>query len=151
MHPLTAARGVSTLDRAGPLVAPTLSVRTVAVLDEPGTHLKLPMPTATLGSRNSLDHLSRAPSPTATPCTGCSRRCSTASRSWPPPWCWPTQSSWVDSDDELLAALVRRYPADVADDERRRSPRLLAPDPYGRAPRVLDRLAEGVDWFDPVP
>ena len=147
VHPLTAARGAPTLDRAGPLVAPTLSVRTVAVLGEPGTHLKLPMPTATLGSRNSrtikpgtladgdavhrllAQVLDREPELAATVVLA-------------------DESSWVDSDDELLAALVRRYPADVADDELVPVAALLAPDPYGRAPRVLDRLAEGVDWFD---
>jgi siderophore synthetase component len=33
-------------------VTPTLSMRTVAVLDDPATHLKLPLPTATLGTLN---------------------------------------------------------------------------------------------------
>jgi hypothetical protein len=33
-------------------VAPTLSTRTVAVTGQPGTHLKLPLPTSTLGLRN---------------------------------------------------------------------------------------------------
>jgi len=33
-------------------VTPTLSMRTVALVDDPGTHLKLPLPTSTLGARN---------------------------------------------------------------------------------------------------
>ncbi|MFI9722536.1 IucA/IucC family protein [Streptomyces sp. NPDC052396] len=33
-------------------VLPTLSMRTVALADDPATHLKLPLPTATLGLRN---------------------------------------------------------------------------------------------------
>jgi siderophore synthetase component len=38
--------------RAHLTVTPTLSMRTVALVDDPGLHLKLPLPMATLGSRN---------------------------------------------------------------------------------------------------
>ncbi|HEX5406078.1 MAG TPA: IucA/IucC family protein [Pseudonocardiaceae bacterium] len=46
---------VHPLAGAGPewlTVAPTLSMRTVAVLADPDTHIKLPLPTSTLGLRN---------------------------------------------------------------------------------------------------
>ncbi|HEX8631445.1 MAG TPA: IucA/IucC family protein, partial [Catenuloplanes sp.] len=54
VHPLTADRlGLPVVDTASPLlVRPTLSMRTVALVDDPATHLKLPLATATLGARN---------------------------------------------------------------------------------------------------
>lgn len=53
VHPLAAATCGATLAPGRYLaVAPTLSMRTVMVLDDPLTHLKLPLPTATLGLRN---------------------------------------------------------------------------------------------------
>ncbi|MDK1475676.1 IucA/IucC family protein [Streptomyces sp. 549] len=64
VHPLTAGPALAAALReatlsgarlAGPArvrVRPTLSMRTVAVLDDPRTHLKLPLATATLGMRN---------------------------------------------------------------------------------------------------
>ncbi|WFE36118.1 IucA/IucC family siderophore biosynthesis protein [Micromonospora sp. WMMD975] len=52
-HPLTAARhALPVTDRPAVTVRPTLSMRTVALADDPYTHLKLPLPTATLGARN---------------------------------------------------------------------------------------------------
>ncbi|MFG3438950.1 IucA/IucC family protein [Nonomuraea sp. NPDC047897] len=55
VHPLAAGEvaridGVRLLDGAGLTVRPTLSMRTVEVA--PRTHLKLPLPTSTLGARN---------------------------------------------------------------------------------------------------
>ncbi|GAA2723003.1 hypothetical protein GCM10010315_49460 [Streptomyces luteosporeus] len=65
VHPLTAgapleaalrATGLAGTARLAPVswpeVVPTLSMRTVALAREPATHLKLPLPTATLGLRN---------------------------------------------------------------------------------------------------
>ncbi|GCD46917.1 hypothetical protein GKJPGBOP_06671 [Streptomyces paromomycinus] len=65
VHPLTAdgplaealrarglADGARLADRAWLRVRPTLSMRTVAVTDDPYTHLKLPLATATLGRLN---------------------------------------------------------------------------------------------------
>ncbi|MFV2101065.1 IucA/IucC family protein [Micromonospora sp. LOL_024] len=53
VHPLTADRaGLPVLDRPAVTVRPTLSMRTVAVDNDPATHLKLPLPTASLGARN---------------------------------------------------------------------------------------------------
>ncbi|MFE7133206.1 IucA/IucC family protein [Streptomyces sp. NPDC057638] len=65
VHPLTADgplrealratgldRHAALLDTPGPDVVPTLSLRTVALADDPRTHLKLPLATATLGRLN---------------------------------------------------------------------------------------------------
>ncbi|MEV2237155.1 IucA/IucC family protein [Micromonospora sp. NPDC049891] len=53
VHPLTAERSaLPVLDLPGPTVRPTLSMRTVALDDDPTSHLKLPLSTASLGARN---------------------------------------------------------------------------------------------------
>jgi hypothetical protein len=54
VHPLTAARlGLPATAEPRILVRPTLSMRTVALADDPYTHLKVPLATATLGARNT--------------------------------------------------------------------------------------------------
>ncbi|GAA0948104.1 IucA/IucC family protein [Actinocorallia libanotica] len=50
VHPLTAARGIVEAPASHLRVRPTLSMRTLAVT--PREHLKVPLPTSTLGSRN---------------------------------------------------------------------------------------------------
>nr|WP_230416542.1 IucA/IucC family siderophore biosynthesis protein [Micromonospora tarapacensis] len=53
VHPLTAERAaLPVLDHPAVTVRPTLSMRTVALDTDPATHLKLPLPTASLGARN---------------------------------------------------------------------------------------------------
>lgn len=53
VHPLTARRPpVEVAPRARVRVAPTLSMRTVAVAADPAVHVKVPLPTSTLGLRN---------------------------------------------------------------------------------------------------
>lgn len=52
VHPLAAAGRVTVAGPRWLTVAPTLSMRTVAVLADPGVHLKVPLPTSTLGLRN---------------------------------------------------------------------------------------------------
>ncbi|MBF9131370.1 IucA/IucC family siderophore biosynthesis protein [Plantactinospora sp. S1510] len=57
VHPVTADRlslPILPVREDGPeiLVRPTLSTRTVSLVDDPYTHLKLPLATATLGARN---------------------------------------------------------------------------------------------------
>ncbi|WP_280339193.1 IucA/IucC family protein [Nocardia neocaledoniensis] len=52
IHSLGIADRAVLLDDEYLEVVPTLSMRTVACLDAPGTHLKLPLATATLGLRN---------------------------------------------------------------------------------------------------
>ncbi|GAA2722558.1 hypothetical protein GCM10010439_15580 [Actinocorallia aurantiaca] len=50
VHPLTAGRGIVHAPASHLRVRPTLSMRTLFVT--PGEHLKVPLPTSTLGSRN---------------------------------------------------------------------------------------------------
>lgn len=111
VHPLTTA--VPSVD--GPVtVTPTLSMRTVAV--DARTHLKLPLPTSTLGLRNRrtmkpgtlidgavTGHLLAAVLAREPRFT---RRILLAD-----------EQTYRHADDELLAVLVRRYPAhlDAAD------------------------------------
>ncbi|MCZ7422517.1 IucA/IucC family siderophore biosynthesis protein [Verrucosispora sp. WMMA2121] len=53
VHPLTADRSaLPVFDGPDITVRPTLSMRTVALASDPTTHLKLPLPTASLGARN---------------------------------------------------------------------------------------------------
>lgn len=47
VHPLSGG------EPGGPLVVPTLSMRTLALVEDPRVHVKVPLPTATLGLRNS--------------------------------------------------------------------------------------------------
>lgn len=150
VHPLTAERGeVIVADRPALEVMPTLSTRTVALATDPAVHLKLPLPTATLGQRNRRTikpgtlaggdamHqllaavLDREPSLAASVLLA-------------------DESCWADSDDELLAVLIRRFPREVADDTLVPVAALLAPDPHRPGARVLDRLAGGdvLAWFD---
>jgi siderophore synthetase component len=153
VHPLTVARGeVAAVDHPGPLVVPTLSTRTVALVNEPATHLKLPLPTASLGRRNRRtikpgtlaggeimqgvlsEVLDREPR--------LAQRILLAD-----------ESSWVDSGSDLHAVLIRQYPPSVSGDTMAPVAALLAPVPGDPARRVLDRLADeagqtAAEWFD---
>ncbi|MFD2421577.1 IucA/IucC family protein [Amycolatopsis pigmentata] len=150
VHPLTVARGeVQAVGGPGPGVLPTLSTRTVALATDPRVHLKLPLPTATLGQRNR-----RTIKPGTLACgeavqhllAGVLRRePGLAARIL-----LADETRWADSDSELLAVLVRQYPREVANDVLVPLAALLAADPAHPDARVLDRLAgENVlDWFD---
>ncbi|WP_035775476.1 IucA/IucC family protein [Arthrobacter sp. H5] len=153
VHPLTVARAELTAVAAtGPLVVPTLSTRTVALSANPGVHLKLPLPTATLGQRNrrtikpgtlavgeQVQHLlaevlGREPRLAAKILLA-------------------DESVWADSDSDLLAVLVRTYPAEVAQDTLVPVAGLLAQDPARPERRIVEALAAqaggGVaEWFD---
>jgi siderophore synthetase component len=148
VHPLTADRGRPTV-APGPTVTPTLSLRTVALRDEPGVHLKLPLPTATLGRRNRR---------TITPGTLADgdtvHRLLAAILHREPHLrrhvLLADESYWIDSADEMLAVLIRRYPAELAADRLVPVAALLAPDPHMPGATVLDGLAGGdaPAWFD---
>lgn len=138
-HPLAVS------DRAGgpvgPTVVPTLSMRTLALVDEPGVHVKVPLPTATLGSRNrrtikpgtladgAAVHellaavLEREPALAAAVLLADERR-------------------FVEGADEHVAALVRHLPPAVAADRLVPLAALPLPDPRTGA-SVLDDLARG--------
>ncbi|WP_430297594.1 IucA/IucC family protein [Sinomonas sp. B1-1] len=144
VHPLTVARGeVAVLACPaipGLRVAPTLSTRTVALLDSPSVHLKLPLPTASLGRRNrrtikpgSLaggetmqrileDVLAREPE-------------------LAPRVLLADESRWADSASDLLAVLVREYPSTIEEDLLAPAAALLAPAPGDPGVRVLDTFA----------
>ncbi|RZS40856.1 siderophore synthetase component [Herbihabitans rhizosphaerae] len=144
VHPLTAARaGWSTVD--GPEAYPTLSMRTLALAGDPSTHVKVPMPTATLGARNR-----RSIKPGVLPDGEAVHRLLDAVRAEEPELAarvlLADESRWVESDDDMRAALVRVYPAGLAADALTPAAALPAPDPY-RDARVIDRLATDVRGF----
>ncbi len=150
VHPLTAERGLHTIAPAPALaVTPTLSTRTVALLDHPGVHLKLPLATATLGRRNRR---------TITPGTlsdgDTVHRLLGAILDREPRLrhgvLLADESQWIDSTDEMLAVLIRRYPAELAGDHLIPIAALLAPDPHTPGATVLDGLVGGdaASWFD---
>ncbi len=123
VHPLTvgpplteALRAAGLADRAhlAPrawlTVRPTLSMRTVAVVDDPTVHLKLPLTTATLGRHNRR---------TIKPCTltdgAAGQRLTAALLAREPRFAdsvlLADEQTYLHAGHELLAALVRRYPA----------------------------------------
>jgi siderophore synthetase component len=150
VHPLTAERGdVAVADRPALQVMPTLSTRTVAVATDPAVHLKLPLPTATLGRRNK-----RTIKPGTLATGDAVHRLLSAVLEREPRLAAAVlladESSWADSDDELLAVLIRRFPREVDDDTLVPVAALLAPDPRRPGTRVVDQLACGdlIAWFD---
>ncbi|GEL17479.1 IucA/IucC family protein [Pseudonocardia asaccharolytica] len=150
VHPLTADRGIPGLVAAtGPAVTPTLSTRTVALDAEPGVHLKLPLPTATLGRRNRR---TIAPGTLADGDT-VHRLLAAVLRREPRlrrRILLADESQWLDSPDELLAVLVRRYPAELTGDTLVPVAALLAADPHHPGSTLLDKLAARHTGADPV-
>ncbi len=134
VHPLAGG------EPAGPMVVPTLSMRTLALVDDPGVHVKVPLPTATLGRRNSRTikpgtlvdgaavHellgavLEREPELAATVLLADERR-------------------FLEGPDEHVAALVRHLPRDVAGDRLVPLAALPVRDPRAGGPTVLEELA----------
>jgi len=137
VHPLTAT---GHLARPGQVVVqPTLSMRTVAVLADPHTHLKLPLPTSSLGARNR-----RSIKPGTLVDGAVTERLLAAILRREPEFAGRVvladEQTYRHADDELLAFLVRRYPADLATAEIVPLAALSAPGPDGRP--VLDTLAD---------
>ena len=154
VHPLTVEGGeISVVEVPGPLVVPTLSTRTVALATDPGVHLKLPLPTATLGQRNR-----RTIKPGTLVGGESVHRLLAAVRDREPGLAAQVlladESRWADSDNDLLAVLVRQYPHQVANDTLVPVAALLAPDPDRPGARVIDGLAtrhtggDVLAWFD---
>ncbi|MEU7039976.1 IucA/IucC family siderophore biosynthesis protein [Streptomyces varsoviensis] len=123
VHPLTARRSLADALRAAGLdgsarladrpwldVRPTLSTRTVAVTDDPAVHLKLPLATATLGRRNRR---TIKPGTLVDGATGQRLLESVVARQ--PRFAGSVlladERTHLTAGHELLAALVRRYPA----------------------------------------
>ncbi|MER7765289.1 IucA/IucC family protein [Kitasatospora sp. NPDC096140] len=152
VHPLTvgapldealAATGLTDravlADRPYLTVVPTLSMRTVAVADDPGCHLKLPLATATLGRLNR-----RTIKPGTLLDGAAGQRLVEAVLEREPRFAGrilhADEQTWAHAGHELLAVLLRRYPAGLERATTVPLAALLAPAPDGRL--VIDHLAD---------
>ncbi|MGO4618201.1 IucA/IucC family protein [Nocardia sp. 2YAB30] len=132
-------------------VIPTLSMRTVAVADNPAEHLKLPLATATLGERNV-----RTIKPRTLTDGAMGQRLLAAVLDREPQFgdtiLLAEESSYAHAGHELLAVLRRRYPVGLDGAVVVPMAALLAPTPDDRL--VLDHLADHfyggapIDLFD---
>ncbi|MEV5237959.1 IucA/IucC family protein [Streptomyces cinnamoneus] len=152
VHPLTAAGPLAgaltaarldgrarVAEKAWPAVVPTLSMRTVALVDDPGVHIKLPLPTATLGQLNR-----RTIKPGVLPDGERGQRLVAEIAAREPRFAdtvlLTDERTHLGAGHELLAALVRRYPSGLDDAHVVPVAALLAGCPDGRP--VIDVLAE---------
>jgi hypothetical protein len=152
VHPLTVGRPLTAaLDATGLRprarlaerpwldVRPTLSMRTVAVADDPLTHLKLPLTTATLGLRNR-----RTVKPGTLVDGEVAQRLVEAVIAREPQFADTVlpadESTHLHAGHELLATLVRRYPPGLENAQVVPLAGLLARTPDGTL--VADALAE---------
>jgi len=144
VHPLTAERlALPVIDTVRIPVRPTLSTRTVALANDPYTHLKLPLPTATLGIRNR-----RMIAP-GTLADGAAmhrllRRIAASEPRFANRILHADETGYGHADDEARAFLVRRYPADLAESTVVPVAALVAEDPNGRT--VAERVTGGDPW-----
>ncbi|WP_262002872.1 IucA/IucC family protein [Streptomyces sp. FIT100] len=159
VHPLTAAGPLRDALRAAGLdtravlagephgeVVPTLSMRTVAPVDEPGVHLKLPLATSTLGRLNR-----RTVKPGTLVDGAAAQRLLRTVITREPRFrgsvLLADESSYAHAGHELLAVLVRRWPPGLEDAVVVPMAGLLARAPGGRL--VVDRLADRFYGGDP--
>ncbi|MEU9040294.1 MULTISPECIES: IucA/IucC family protein [unclassified Kitasatospora] len=120
-------------------VVPTLSMRTVAVADDPACHLKLPLATATLGRLNR-----RTIKPGTLVDGAAGQRLFEAVLEREPRFAGrilhADEQTWAHAGHELLAVLLRRYPAGLEGASTLPLAALSAPAPDGRL--VIDHLAD---------
>ncbi|MFE6055167.1 IucA/IucC family protein [Kitasatospora sp. NPDC056446] len=120
-------------------VVPTLSMRTVAVADDPACHLKLPLATATLGRLNR-----RTIKPGTLLDGAAGQRLVEAVLEREPRFAdrilHADEQTWAHAGHELLAVLLRRSPAGLERASTIPLAALLAPAPGGRL--VIDHLAD---------
>ena len=120
-------------------VLPTLSMRTVAVADDPRHHLKLPLTTATLGLRNR-----RTIKPGTLADGAAAQRLIEAVIAREPRFAdrilHADEQCYAHADHELAAVLLRRLPTGLDDAVVVSLAALLAAAPDGRL--VVDALAE---------
>ncbi|HEY3631423.1 MAG TPA: IucA/IucC family protein [Jatrophihabitantaceae bacterium] len=143
VHPLTwhAVELPGGLPSAVPLlrVAPTLSMRTVAPLDHPDVHIKVPLPTSTLGARNR-----RSIKPgTLTDGAVVQQLLADVLREEPALRArvlLADESTYGHAGHEYLGYLVRRSPAGLDDSRVVTAAALLAETPSGRL--VIAELAD---------
>ncbi|MFE2406957.1 IucA/IucC family protein [Kitasatospora sp. NPDC059408] len=160
VHPLTvgapldaalAATGLAgraiLADRPYLTVVPTLSMRTVAVADNPACHLKLPLATASLGRLNR-----RTIKPGTLVDGAAGQRLIEAVLAREPRFTGrilhADEQTYAHAGHELLAVLLRRYPAGLDQAVTVPLASLLAPAPGGRL--VIDHLADRFYGGDPV-
>ncbi|MEV1328461.1 IucA/IucC family protein [Micromonospora costi] len=142
VHPLTAARAGWTVDHSPEIpVRPTLSMRTVALDHDPYTHLKLPLPTATLGARNRRTLQPDALADGAA-VAGLLDRIAAGEPDFAGRIRHADEGTFGHVDhDERLGFLVRRFPRDLAGVRVVPVAALAAPDPV--AGTVLERVSPG--------
>ncbi|MFE6747574.1 IucA/IucC family protein [Kitasatospora purpeofusca] len=141
-------------------VVPTLSMRTVAVAEDPVHHLKLPLATATLGRLNR-----RTMKPGTLVDGAAGQRLVEAVLAREPRFAGrilhADEQTWAHAGHELLAVLLRRYPEGLERSVTVPLAALLAPAPapapapYSArgttdGPLVVDRLADRFHGGDPV-
>ncbi|MCX4756792.1 IucA/IucC family protein [Kitasatospora purpeofusca] len=133
-------------------VVPTLSMRTVAVAENPLHHLKLPLATATLGRLNR-----RTIKPGTLVDGAAGQRLVEAVLAREPRFAGrilhADEQTWAHAGHELLAVLLRRYPEGLERSVTVPLAALLAPAPASVATRghlVVDRLADRFHGGDPV-
>ncbi|WP_380286336.1 IucA/IucC family protein [Kitasatospora purpeofusca] len=160
VHPLTVGPALDEALRAAGLddravlaerpyltVVPTLSMRTVAVAEDPVHHLKLPLATATLGRLNR-----RTIKPGTLRDGSAGQRLVEAVLAREPRLAGrilhADEQTWAHAGHELLAVLLRRYPAGLERSVAVPLAALLAPAPSGRL--VVDHLADRFSAGDPV-
>ncbi|MGV9764280.1 IucA/IucC family protein [Micromonospora tulbaghiae] len=142
VHPLTAARhALPVTDRPVVTVRPTLSMRTVALADDPYTHLKLPLPTATLGARNRRG-LRPATLADGAAVAGLLDRIAAAEPAFAGRIRHADERTFGHAgDDDRRAFLLRRFPRDLAGIRVVPVAALAAPDPESGT--VLERIGGG--------
>ena len=146
VHPLTASECLERLLPGSILspdtrlrVLPTLSMRTVAVADDPVHHLKLPLLTSTLGLRNS-----RTIKPGTLADGAAAQRLIEAVIAREPRVAervlHADEQSYAHADRDVAAVLLRRWPTELDDAVIVPLAALLASAPNGRL--VIDSLAD---------
>ncbi|MGW5737816.1 MULTISPECIES: IucA/IucC family protein [Streptomyces] len=136
------------IDGPGPEVVPTLSMRTVALTSDPTRHLKLPLATATLGLRNRR---SIKPGTLADGAAG-QRLCEAVVDREPRfrgVVLHADESRYAHAGHELLAVLLRRYPAGLDDAAVVPMAALMCPAPGDGRP-LIDHLADRFYGGDPL-
>lgn len=134
-------------DRPYLRVTPTLSMRTVAVVADPGHHLKLPLATATLGLLNR-----RTIKPGTLTDGAAGQRLLAAVVAREPRFAGSVlhtdEQTYAHAGHELLAALLRRYPEGLDGAVTVPLAALAAGAPGGRL--VVDHLADRFHGGDPT-
>ncbi|WSL21489.1 IucA/IucC family siderophore biosynthesis protein [Streptomyces sp. NBC_01283] len=161
VHPLTAdgplrdaLRAAGLHERArlitgpGPDVVPTLSMRTVALASDPAQHLKLPLATATLGLRNR-----RTIKPGTLTDGAAGQRLVEAVIGREPRFqgvvLHADETRFAHAGHELLAVLLRRYPAGLDGAVVVPMAALMCPAPGGDR-LLVDHLADRFYGGDPL-